>query len=142
MLMRVVTEEELKETLRSFQKDKSPGLNGWSIEFYLGLYEVIGNDLLKVVEESRSQGHMHAPFNSTFIALIPKSDKPCSMDDFRPISLCNSIYEIVAKVISRRIKEILSETISQEQFGFLEGRQIHDTIGVAQEVIHRLKVKK
>jgi hypothetical protein len=29
-----VTEAELKDTLQSFQKDKSPGPDGWSIEFY------------------------------------------------------------------------------------------------------------
>jgi hypothetical protein len=32
---------------------------------------------------------------------------------------------VVAKVISRRIKSILSNKVSKEQFGFLEGRQIH-----------------
>jgi hypothetical protein len=48
-----------------------------------------------------------------------------------PISLCNCIYKIIAKIISKRIKGILSKSISQEQFGFLEGRQIHEAIGVA-----------
>jgi hypothetical protein len=64
------------------------------------------------------------------------------MNDFRPISLYNCIYKIVAKVIAKRIKKILSKSISKEQFGFLEGRQIHEAIGVAQEGIHSMKTKK
>lgn len=36
---------------------------------------------------------------------------------------------------------MLSAHISQEQFGFLEGRQIHEPIGVAQEGLHSIKTK-
>jgi hypothetical protein len=132
-LMAVVTEKELLEVIHSFQKGKIPGPDGWPIEFYLGFFDLIGQDVLKVVEESWVNGHIHDPLNSTFIALIPKSDNPSSFDDFRPISLCNFLYKIISKVISRRLKIILSRNISSEQFGFLEGRKIHEAIGVAQE---------
>jgi hypothetical protein len=137
-----VTEVELKETLQSFQKDKSPGPDGWTIEFYMGFFYLIGADLLKVIEESRINGRIHSPLNTTFIALIPKVDDPQSFDDFRPISLCNCIYKIIAKIIARRLKPLLSESISKEQFGFLEGRQIHEAIGVAQEGLHSLKTSR
>jgi hypothetical protein len=137
-----VTEVELKDTMQSFQKDKIPGPDGWSIEFYLGFFELIGKDILKVIEESRLNGRIHSPLNTTFIALIPKVNDPLSFDDFRPISLCNCIYKIIAKIIARRLKPLLSSSISKEQFGFLEGRQIHEAIGVAQEGLHSLKTKK
>jgi hypothetical protein len=48
-----VFEEELKTILHSFQKDKILGPDGWTMEFFIGLYEVIGLDILAVVEESR-----------------------------------------------------------------------------------------
>jgi retron-type reverse transcriptase len=128
--------------MQSFQKDKIPGPDGWNIEFYLGFFELIGKDILKVVEESKLNGIIHGPLNSTFITLIPKVNGPLSFDEFRPISLCNCIYKIIAKIIARRLKPILSKSISKEQFGFLEGRQIHEAIGVAQEGLHRLKTKK
>jgi hypothetical protein len=38
MLMEEVTIEELKEVMRSFQKDKSPGPDGWTIEFFSGFF--------------------------------------------------------------------------------------------------------
>jgi len=49
-LISPVTYEELEGTLKWFKKDKSPGLDSWTIEFYLAFYELIGLDLLKVVE--------------------------------------------------------------------------------------------
>lgn len=121
-LLEDVTVEELKEVLHSFQHDKSPGPDGWPIEFYVGFFDLIGRDLLGVVNESKRTGVIHGPINATFIALIPKTDKVESFEDFRPISLCNCLYKIIAKVISRRLKRILSNSISPEQFGFLHGR--------------------
>ena len=41
-LMREVTEEELKKVMGSFQKDKSPGPDGWMIDFFLDLYDILG----------------------------------------------------------------------------------------------------
>jgi hypothetical protein len=103
-LMEEVSKEELKEVIHSFQHDKSPRPDGWTIEFYLGFFELVGEDLLEVVEESRRSGLIHAPINATFITLIPKVDRDETFDDFRPISLCNCLYKIILKVVSRRLK--------------------------------------
>jgi hypothetical protein len=76
------------------------------------------------------------------MALIPKTHNPTSFEDFWPISLCNCLYKIISKVISSRLKVILSKHNSREQFNFLEGRQIHEVIRVAQEGLHSIKLKK
>ena len=141
-LLKAVTEEELKVVWGSFQKDKSPGPDGWTIDFFMALFDILGMDLLQVLEESRSSGWIPASFNTTFIALIPKADNAITLNDFRPISLCNCVYKIISKVIAGRLKSILSEHISAEQFGFLEGRQIHEAVGVAQEGLHSLKTRR
>eukprot|EP00253_Pinus_taeda_P021516 PITA_21516 len=77
-----ISREELEVTLKWFQKDKSPGPDGWPIEFYLEFFDTIGNDLLNVVEECILSGRMYEAINTTFIALIPKSDSQNSFSDF------------------------------------------------------------
>jgi hypothetical protein len=59
-----------------------------------------------------------------------------------PISLCNLVYKVISKVITNKIKLVLSRFLSEEQLGFLGGRQIQDTIGTAHECIHNIKRKK
>jgi len=140
-LTQPVTMQELEGTLKWFKKDKSPGPDGWPMEFYLAFHELLGEDLLAIIEESRITGHIHPPMSYTFIALIPKSDAPSSFNDFRPISLCNCLYKIISKIIANCIKPILSTHISPEQFAFLHHRHIQEAIGTAQEALHSIKHK-
>jgi hypothetical protein len=98
---------------------------------FLYFYELVGQDLLDVVEETRFKGEFIRPTNSTFIALIQKVNNPISFNDFCPIALCNLCYKIIAKVIARRLRPILSRTLSEEQIGFLKGISILDAIGTA-----------
>jgi hypothetical protein len=94
-LARPVSIDELKDVLHSFKKDKSPGPDGWTMEFFTIFFDLVGNDLLEMVEETRTLGKIIRGINSTFIALIPKSNKPTTFNDYRPISVCNLIYKVI-----------------------------------------------
>ena len=86
-LFQPITENELLGVMKSFKKDKSPGPNGWTIEFLIHFYDIFKFDLLRMVEASRMSGSIHHHTNSTLIALIPKKGEPVSFQDFKPISL-------------------------------------------------------
>ena len=80
--------------------------------------------------------------NETYICLIPKKLNSCLIKDFKLISLVTSLYKIIAKVLSIRLKAILSETISKNQGAFVVDRQILDVVLVANEVVEEFKRKK
>jgi hypothetical protein len=137
-----VSLDEVEVVLKSFAKSKSHGTDGWPVEFFLGFFDIMGKDLVDMVEETRRQGKISGAINSTFIALIPKTGRPESFKDFRPISLCNIIYKLITKILANKIKPILARILSKEQFGFLENRQIMEAIGLAQEGLHSIKTRK
>ena len=85
---------------------------------------------------------MPANLNSTIIALIPEAANPQTFADYRPIALCNVLYKITSNIIANQIKGTLSANISNEQYGFLQGRSIHDAIAIAQEVLHSMHSEK
>ena len=68
------------------------------MEFFLAFFDILGTELVNMVEASRLEGRVTPSLNSTFIALIPKKEKPFSFADYRPISLCNLVYKLISKV--------------------------------------------
>ena len=119
-LIALVTLSEIELALKSFKKDRSPGPDGWPVEFFLHFFDLLGKDLLSAVECARIFGFITPSINSTFLALIPKKDKPVSFVDFRPISLCNLVYKLISKIMAVIFKPFLDSHISREQFGFLK----------------------
>ena len=118
-LMIPVTLVEIQSVLPLSENDKSLGPDGILVEVYRALFDVMGSDLLRVIGDSRQYGKIHAVFNSTFLALIPNSNSPKSFDDFRPISLCNFIYNIIEKsflFVSERFWADISQVNSLVSF--------------------------
>jgi hypothetical protein len=115
------TLQEISVALKSFSKDKSPGPDGWTVEFYLHFFDLVGPDLLELVEDNKLHGKVIGALNSTFLTLIPKEDTSSSFGDYRPIALCNLCYKLISKIIATRIKPILSRILSKEALGFLKG---------------------
>lgn len=83
----------------------------------------------------------YSDVNSTYIVLIPKNNRPSRVTDYRPISLCNVLYKLMAKVLANRMKKMLNYVISHNQSAFLPGRLITDNIIVAFEALHSMNTR-
>jgi len=134
--------EEVEEAVKSMPNDKAPRPDGFTINFYKACWPTIKTEIWEVVEDSRRYVTILKSLNSTFLALVPKEEDANTPEKFRPIALCHVIYKIISKVIANRLKPILPNLISEEQSGYLEGRQILDNILLAQEMVHTLQTRK
>lgn len=128
--------------MQSFNKGKILGPDGILVEFYLGLFEILEQDLSDVVEESMNYGKVLGALNLTFITMIPKKQDDITFVDYRPIYLWNMIYKLISKIIFTKLKGILSNIVLDEKFVFLWNHQIHDVVGIAQEGMHSIKTQK
>ena len=133
--------EEVQRALHQMAPLTTLGPDGMSLIFYISFWYIVGNDVIMVILSALNTGVVLESINTTFIALIPKILEPKKVSDFRPISLCNVIYKLIAKVLVNRLKKILPFVVSDTQSAFLSGRLITDNILVAFETLHYLKRK-
>ena len=120
---------------------KAPSPNGLSVLFYQKYWKLIGEGVTGTVLDFLNNGRFDPNLNYTHIVLISKIKKPESMSQFRPISLYNVIYKLIAKVLANRLKVILDKVIFVSQSAFVPGRLITDNAIASFELNHYLKRK-
>ena len=78
--------------------------------------------------------------NASFLSLIPKKNNTLNIKDFRPISLVGNVYKLLSKVLANRLRQVIDNLISESQNSFVGGRQILDSVFIANKCLDsRLK---
>ena len=97
------------------EPDKALGLDGFSVHFYRVCWNIIKLDLIRIMLGFKKKAKLGGCTNSTFLALVPKEVNPSSFDRFRPISLCNTSYKNLAKLLANRFKFLFGKLIAHVQ---------------------------
>nr|KYP55936.1 Transposon TX1 uncharacterized [Cajanus cajan] len=134
--------EEIKMAVWDCGSSKSPGPDGFNFKFIKPFWETLKGDIVRMVKEFHANGKLPKGTNSTFITLIPKVDDPQSLDDYRPISLVGCLYKILAKILANRLKKVLPSIIDDRQSAFLEGRNLLQSVVIANETLYEVKKEK
>ncbi|KAL2228524.1 UNVERIFIED_CONTAM: hypothetical protein Sindi_1832100 [Sesamum indicum] len=134
-LILAFTSDDVKQAVFDIADDKAPGPDGYSSGFFKAAWPMVGQEVTKAVLEFFSTGKLLKQVNFTLLALIPKVHTPMAVGDFRPISCCNVLYKIIAKLIVQRLSVVLDKIISPCQGAFIPGRSIGDNILLAQELL-------
>lgn len=87
----------------------------------------ITNKVKKIFTEKR----VPMPLNQTYITLIPKIKGPKTIGNFRPISLCNTMYKIITKIIVAGIRPYLDKLVSPFQMAFIPGKKVVENAIIA-----------
>lgn len=140
-LTSIPSDLKIRNVVFSFEDNKAPRPDDFPMFFFQEFRDIVGKDVSNGVKEFFGARKLLKKINGTFIALIPKSQGVDSMDKFRPISLCNSFYKVISKVLTSRLLNVLPSLISHQQNGFVLGRQILDST-IIHENIHSLAMAK
>ena len=113
-----LNELELLKTLKSMQNNKSPGNDRLTKEFHETFWNEIKNPFMNSITEAREKRNQRQ--SQAVIKLIQKKERDKHfIKNWRPISLLNVDYKIIAKALATRLKETLPKLISFQQTAYV-----------------------
>lgn len=98
------TPDEVLAALSQMGPLKSPGPDGLPVLFFQKYWHLIGSNIISCVLDFLNLHRLPLNLNYTLIVLIPKTNRPKHITEFRPISLCNVVYKLGAKALANRLK--------------------------------------
>ena len=132
----LLTLSEISFTLKSMKSEKSPGLSGFSAEFFKVFWKQLGNFILRSLNYGYMKGELSVTQKQGLITCIPKDNKPKQfLKNWRPLTLLDTVYKIASGTISNRMKTVLEQIISKDQTGFIKGRSIVENLRVIYDIM-------
>lgn len=123
------TADEVLETIRSLPSGKSPGLDGYTTEFYKAFWPQLRPLFMPMLKDFYEKGELPPSMKRALITLIYKEGKdPLDCASYRPISLLPVDFKIISKLIARRLESLMPKLINPDQSGFTKGRYASDNI--------------
>ncbi|CAC5423430.1 unnamed protein product [Mytilus coruscus] len=131
-----LTLHEIKSSLFGMSKNKSPGPDGLTVEFFCNFFHLFGEIFLKIFKVIEEEHILTKSMRHGIINLVYKNkgDKNL-LKNFRPISLLCVDYKIIARIMSNRLKFVLPKLVSSFQTCCILGRDIADTTSSIRDLI-------
>jgi len=104
-LVKQVTPKEIRDIVFGMKAMSALGPDGFTMHFYQKTWNIIGVDFIRVIQNFFASNKLMGGTNHTKPCLIPKTDQPINVMQFRPIACCNLLYKCISKILATRMKK-------------------------------------
>ncbi|KAH6818323.1 hypothetical protein C2S51_001926 [Perilla frutescens var. frutescens] len=129
---------EVHSAVLALDANSAAGPDGYTGKFFHESWDIITVGVHRAVVEFFSFGILSPGLNSSFLVLIPKKERALMVEEFRPIALSNFLFKIFTKVLATRLNAVAAKIVTTQQYGFIQGRHIHEAIFLASEGVNTL----
>ena len=126
---------ELTAALGNMSKNKSPGPDGLSVEFYGKFWDALGPILLEVINRCYADSDLCDSMKTSNTRLVFKKGDRKSLKNWRPISLLNVDYKICSKALSSRLSLVLEKIVTPDQTCSVPGRSISSNLVMLRDML-------
>lgn len=117
-------------------RNKAPGLDGFSAEFYLKVWDVLSSDLVSVLNSRFLSGSLALSQRRGVITLSFKKGDRLDPQNWRPITLLNVDCKIASRVIAGRLLKVIHLLVNKDQTCGVPGRYIRENVALLRDVVH------
>ena len=126
--------EECFSALSGMAKRKAPGSDGLPMEFFVKFWDVLGGDLVCVLNSCYRDGVLSLSQRSGVISLSFKKGDRLDIRNWRPISLLNVDYKLASRVIAGRLLKVIHLVVEKDQTCGVPGRFIGENVALLRDV--------
>ena len=122
-LDRPVSDKEIRAAMKDSPKGKAPGMDGMPIEVYR-ILPGIEHGVLDMWDAAVDKGALPNMTKMGKLIILHKKKDREDLSNYRPLTLMNSDYKIIAKALASRLAKVTAEVVGKQQAGFIRGRRI------------------
>jgi hypothetical protein len=121
-----ISEDEVRCAIQRMCPAKSPGVDGLPLLVFSRGRRVLAPLLARVFTAALAEGCLPDGFlDGAVVSLFkPGAEQPTAPSSYRPITLLNLDYRILAKVLANRLRTCVARVVSPAQTAFVPGRRI------------------
>ena len=139
----VINVTELENAVKNMKNNKAPGLDGLPVEFYKIFWTDLKSHLFNAIKESYKCKELCHSMRTAVLSLLFKKGEKHNLANYRPISLCNTDYKILAFSLANRLQKVLPYIINSDQTGYVKNRYIGNNIRLIYDILeYSTKYKK
>ncbi|PFX30003.1 Transposon TX1 uncharacterized 149 kDa protein [Stylophora pistillata] len=130
-----LTPSGVLKALKGMARGKAPGLDGLPMEFYLKFWDVIGPDLVTVLNSCFFSGCLSLSQRRGVITLAFKKGNRLDPRNWKPISLLNVDYKLASRTIAGCLLDVIHLGVKRDQTCGVPGRYIGENVALLRDVV-------
>ncbi|MEL6802457.1 MAG: reverse transcriptase family protein, partial [Bacteroidota bacterium] len=131
---RVIDKDEVVGVMKKMASGKSPGADGFPVEFWRFFWDIVGDDFMDVVQWVLLTGRVTESMSEGIIRLLFKKGDRGDVRNYRPVTLVNADYKMLSGCVAGRLSSVLPDLVHEDQTG-LPGRRAADSIHVIADTV-------
>jgi len=130
-----ITLSEVKVVVNNMKENRAPGLDGLTSEFYKKCWPFIDKIVYNMIIETFDKGELCDSMKKAVVTLIYKKGNKNMLNNYRPISLTNCDYKLIAFILAKRLQKVIKEIINEDQTGYIKSRYIGHNVRLMSDIL-------
>ena len=139
-LEETISLDEIQMAMKKGGHNKASGTDGFGLEFYTYNWKIIKEDIHEIMNRIFLHGGIKLQHKHGIIFCLPMSIAAIRPAENRPITLLNTDYKLIVRILAQRLRPVLKTHLRNRQFCGVLGNFITEAMATVREAIAKAEM--